>query len=48
MKLNPEELIVSTFAANASPVDELPTVDTNNPTPQTHCDDCPLPSLFDC
>lgn len=48
MKLNPEDLTVTSFAIDASAPDTLPTIDTNNPTPQTHCDDCLSPTIQGC
>jgi hypothetical protein len=48
MKLNPEDLEVVTFATAASSVYELPTIDVNDPTPATHCDDCLSPTIDGC
>jgi hypothetical protein len=47
MKLNPEDLVVSSFdttaAADAtSPVIARPTITTNDPTAQTWCFICPV------
>lgn len=48
MKLNVADLRVVSFETGAGRVIQLPTVDTNDPTAQTHCDDCPAPTLVDC
>lgn len=42
-KLNPEELVVTSFDTTFGPVSpSVPTTDdTNDPTPATRCFDCP-------
>lgn len=48
MKLNLDELVVTSFSTDGSAPGTLPTVGTNDPTPQTHCDDCLSPTIKGC
>lgn len=47
MKLSLADLRVVSFETAADSID-LPTLGPNDPTPQTHCDDCPAPTIFGC
>jgi hypothetical protein len=48
VKLNPEDLVVTTFAIDPAASESLPTIGTNGPTPATNCDDCLSPTIQGC